>query len=199
VTEAPRAENADSRLKAAGPTAAAIGIITTIVGVSLLVTAPDRPARQVEEAALLAPAAATAAPETAQAEPLLSGPADGDPPLVGLPQVQNQPGATGAVQTSVEIVVKFKDDGRVKDIIDAFWRDPASAKTKFDAWKANRPEFAGLRLDRVTFSNELVLVHDGSAQPAQRPAIMRAIAARLGAAPDINYAEPNMTAHPGGQ
>lgn len=199
MTEAPLAENADSRLKAAGPTAAAIGIITTIVGVSLLVTAPDRPARQVEEAALLAPAAATAAPETAPAQPLLTGPADSDPPLIGVPQVQNQPGATGAVQTSVEIVVKFKDDGRVKDIIDAFWRDQASAKAKFAAWKANRPEFAGLRLDRVTYSNELVLVHDGSAQPAQLPAIMRAIAARLGAASDISYAEPNMTAHPGGQ
>ena len=199
MTEAPQAESGDSRLKAAGPTAAAIGIITTIVGVSLLATAPDRPTRQVEEAALLAPAATTAAPETSPDAPLLTEPAASDPPLIGLPQVQNQPGTTGAVQTSIEIVVKFKDDSRVKDIIDAFWRDQASAKAKFDAWKADRPEFAGLRLDRVTYSNELVLVHDGSAQPAQRPAIMRAIAAKLGAASDISYAEPNMTAHPGGQ
>jgi hypothetical protein len=99
----------------------------------------------------------------------------------------------------MEIVVKFKDDGKVKDIIDAFWRDPASARAKFDALKARRPEFAGLKLDRVTYSNELVLV-DGSATPAdQRLPAMRAIAAKLKDVTDISYAEPNMTAHPGGQ
>ena len=45
----------------------------------------------------------------------------------------------------------------------------------------------------------LVLVRDGSGVPAQRPAAMRAIAAKLGAAADVSYAEPNMTAHPGEQ
>lgn len=184
VTDAPQIDGEDNRLKAAGPTAAAIGIITTIVGVSLLATAPDRPAQRVETSVATAPA------------PL---PGDNLPPVVGLPQVQNQPGSAGAVQTGIELVVKFKDDGRVKDIIDSFWRDQSSAKAKFDVWKASRPEFADLRLDRVTYSNELVLVHDGSVQPAQRTAAMRAIAAKLGAAADISYAEPNMTAQPGGQ
>lgn len=185
MTDAPRTDSGESRLKAAGPTAAAIGIITTIVGVSLLASAPERPAPTGEVAS------ATVAAATSPADP---------PPIVGLPQTQfDQPGAAGAQQTSVEIVVKFKDDGRVKDIIDAFWRDQASAKARFEAWKATRPEFAGLRLDRVTYSNELVLVHDGSALPAQRPAVMRAIAAKLGAAADVSYAEPNMTAHPGEQ
>lgn len=185
MTEGPRTDNAEIRSKAAGPTAAAIGIITTIVGVSLLASAPERPDRTVGEASVTVASAPT--------------PAD-PPPIVGLPQTQvDQPGAAGAVQTGIEIVVKFKDDGRVKDIIDAFWRDQASAKAKFEAWKATRPEFAGLRLDRVTYSSELVLVHDGSALPAQRPAVMRAIAAKLGAAADVSYAEPNMTAHPGDQ
>ena len=88
----------------------------------------------------------------------------------------------------------------MKDIIDAFWKDQASARAKFDALKARRPEFANLKLDRVTYSNELVLVHDGSAAPAaQRLPAMRGIAAKLKDVSDISYAEPNMTAHPGGQ
>ncbi len=99
----------------------------------------------------------------------------------------------------MEIVVKFKDDGKVKDIIDAFWRDQASAKSKFEAWKANRPEFANLKLDRVTYSNELVLVHTAATAADRRLPAMREIAKALGAAADISYAEPNMTAHPGGQ
>jgi len=184
VTDAPRIDGGENRLKAAGPTAAAIGIITTIVGVSLIANSPENPTRPAE-----IPAAASPAP----------APEGSLPPVIGLPQMQNQPGAAGAVQGGIEIVVKFKDDGRVKDIIDAFWRDEGAAKSKFDAWKTARPEFAGLRLDRVTYSNELVLVHDGSVQPAQRPAAMRAIAARLGAAADVSYAEPNMTAQPGGR
>ena len=65
--------------------------------------------------------------------------------------------------------------------------------------KASRPEFAGLKLDRVTYSNELVLVHaDASAANTRLPA-MREIAKKLAGAADISYAEPNMTAHPGGQ
>ena len=184
VTDAPRIDGGEIRLKAAGPTAAAIGIITTIVGVSLLANSPESPARPAATPAAVAPA------------PAPEGPL---PPVIGLPQTQNQPGAAGAVQTGVEIVVKFKDDGRVKDIIDAFWRDQNSARAKFNVWKASRPEFAALSLDRVTYSNELVLVHDGSVQPAQRAAAMRAIAAKLGTTADISYAEPNMTAQPGGR
>lgn len=186
VTDAPRIGDEENRLKASGPRAAAIamGIITTIVGVSLLVNAPQSPPRPVEASLSAVPDPST------QGSP---------PPVTGLLQTQNQPGAAGMVQGDVEIVVKFKDDNRMKDIIDAFWRDQNLARAKFDAWKASRPEFTALRLERVTYSNELVLVHDGSVQPAQRAAAMRAIAARLGAAADISYAEPNMTAQPGGR
>src|SRR5690606_40274731 len=107
----------------------------------------------------------------------------------GVPGVAfDQAPAAGARQLDMEIVVKFKDDGKVKDIIDAFWRDEASAREKFEAFKARRPEFANLRLDRVTYSNELVLVHENGATPEQRLQAMRAIAARLKAADDISYA-----------
>ena len=93
----------------------------------------------------------------------------------------------------------IKDDAKVKDIIDAFWRDQGSARAKFETWKANRPEFSKLKLDRVTYSNELVLVHDGSAPVAERLPEMKTIVTKLAATTDISYAEPNMTAHPGGQ
>jgi hypothetical protein len=185
VSDAHGARPGPSGLKAAGPTAAAIGIITTIIGVSLLASSPETPTA-IPPATLDAPStAAMAAPDPAQP---------------GLPGIQfNQPAATGAPQTGIEIVVKFKNDGPLKDIIDSFWRDQASAKAKFEAWKANRPEFAKLKLDRVTYSNELVLVHDGSGAVADRLPAMKAIAAKLGSVADISYAEPNMTAHPGGQ
>lgn len=172
----------NDRFKAMAPAAGAVGIIGAIVGLSVMTAPAPRTAAPVD------PAVTSANP------PPVS------PDLIpGLVQPQQGQAGAGAVQTGVEIVVKFKNDGAVKDIIDAFWRDQASAKTRFDAWKASRPDFAGLKLDRVTYSNELVLVHDGSVPAPQRSAAMRTIAARLGANSEVSYAEPNMTAHPGGQ
>ncbi len=173
-----------NRMKAAGPTAAAIGIITSIIGVSLIASAPENPA----PSALNPPAMSTPAPASAP------------DPIPGAVSIQSdeQPGQ-GGVQMGMEIVVKFKDDKPIKDIIDAFWRDQGTARAKFETWKANRPEFAKLKLDRVTYSNELVLVHDGSALVAERLPEMKTIVSKLAAASDITYAEPNMTAHPGGQ
>ncbi len=175
-----------NRIKAAGPTAAAIGIITSIIGISLLASSPENPQAPADSL----PPAVGAAPAPAP-EPDLTP---------GLPGIQqNQPGGGAAVTMGMEIVVKFKDDAKVKPIIDAFWKDQAAGKAKFETWKANRPEFARLKLDRVTYSNELVLVHDGSAPAAEQLAAMKTIAAKLGSVTDISYAEPNMTAHPGGQ
>lgn len=184
VTDAREADSSANRMKAAGPAAAAIGIVTTLLGVSLLANSPEKPAT---------PSAAISAPPA-------SAPSPGPDFVPGLPQVQfdQTPGAS-APATGIEVVVKFKDDSRVKDIIDAFWRDQASAKAKFDAWKSSRPDFAKLKLDRVTYSNELVLVHDGSAPAAERLPAMKSIVAKLEGNADISYAEPNMTAQPGGQ
>jgi hypothetical protein len=176
------------RLKAiAAPVAAAaLGIVAAVVGATAL-TSTDAPA----------PALLAGAPPGA---PMAAAP-EAAPPEPGgaLPGVAFDQPAPGAVRTGMEIVVKFKDDGKVKDIIDAFWRDQASAKAKFETWKASHPAFAGLKLDRVTYSNELVLVHDGAGPADARLPVMREIAKKLGASADISYAEPNMTAQPGGQ
>ena len=180
-----------SRFKDAAPLgAAALAVTAAITGVTLLTDNE---------------AAAPAAPPSSESPASADNPASAEAPRQqiqpgGVPGVAfDQAPAAGARQLDMEIVVKFKDDGKVKDIIDAFWRDEASAREKFEAFKARRPEFANLRLDRVTYSNELVLVHENGATPEQRLQAMRAIAARLKAADDISYAEPNMTAQPGGQ
>ena len=133
------------------------------------------------------------------------GPSAGGPGLPGVARDQ-APGAgagapagrSGAPQLGVEVVVKFRDDARVKEIVDLFWRDQAAARVRFEALKADMPEFNNLALDRVTYSNELVLAPTQALPAPQRLPAMREIAARLGKRPDIAYAEPNMTAHPGG-
>jgi hypothetical protein len=175
-----------NRMRGAAPAgAAALAIVALIVGGSLLADQPTTPAP------------ADGLPRGSE---VTSGATPAPEPGSAVPGVAfNQPPGAGAQQMSMEIVVKFRDDAKVKDIIDAFWKDQSSARAKFDTFKAGRPEFASLKLDRVTYSNELVLVHEGGAPPDQRLAAMRAIAARLKNVGDISYAEPNMTAYPGGQ
>lgn len=172
-----------SRIKAVLPAgAAALAVVAAVAGASLMSnTAPSTPIAASEEPVIT----------TSEAQP--------PPPGSSVPGVAFDQAPGGAVAQNMEIVVKFKDDRKVKEITDAFWKDQGSARTKFDAFKSSRPEFAGLSLDRVTYSNELVLVHEGGGAPAARLAAMRDIAGKLKGVGDISYAEPNMTAQPGGQ
>lgn len=178
-----------NRFKDAAPLAAvALAVTAVITGATLLTDNGAAPASM--------PAGSpTITASVAPADTPLQPPQPGGVPGVAFDQAP----AAGARQMDMEIVVKFKDDGKVKDIVDAFWRDQNSAREKFEVFKARRPEFADLALDRVTYSNELVLVHKGGSPPEQRLPAMRAMAARLKAADDISYAEPNMMAQPGGQ
>ncbi len=186
VTEVEGAPPGGSRFKGAAPLAAgALGVVAAIVGIVAL-TGPETPAPLPLPAPFEAPVAVTP-------------PASAPEPGSAMPGVQFDQLPGGAANMGMEIVVKFKDDSKVKDIIDSFWRDQNSAKSKFDAWKAGRPEFSELKLDRVTYSNELVLVHTGASSADRRLLAMREIAKKLAGAADISYAEPNMTAHPGGQ
>ncbi len=171
------------RLKAAAPAAGAIGIIGAIVAGALVISTPG--GEQATPAGDPPPQSAIAPPPT--------GP--------GMPGVQfdQTPPAAGP-QRVVELVVKFKDDAKIKPILDIVWTDPAAAKARFESWKTGRPEFAKLKLDRVTYSNELVLVLADGVPAAERVAAIRDIVKALGAAPDISYAEQQATmAQPGGQ
>ena len=183
-------------IKAAAPAGAgAFAIVAALVAGSILTPHGALPGAS--------PFVAINAPASGQA--LSSGPSTLDLPATpdpgsATPGVQFAQGAPSTLPgQAIEIVVKFKDDAKVKDIVDTFWKNAAAAKAKFEIFKRGRPEMAETVLDRVTYSNELVLVHRGGGAPPQRLAAMRDIAKRLGAASDISYAEPNMTAHPGGQ
>lgn len=181
VQAAPQGEN---RFKGAAPIAAgALGIVAAVIA-AVSLTGPETP---------------TASAPLIEA-PLVSEAPDAAPePGSSLPGVQFDQAPGGSAAMGMEIVVKFKNDGPVKDIIDSFWKDQNSARAKFDAWKAGKPDFASLKLDRVTYSNELVLVHTGASAADTRLPAMREIAKKLAGNADISYAEPNMTAHPGGQ
>jgi hypothetical protein len=184
-----------NRLKAAAPYIGAAAAIVVAIAAGSVLGNSNETRTPATGASLDAPVEAPVASSEAQApQPGSSIPGIAQAPAANVPATR-----PGAPQMGMEIVVKFKDDAKVKDIIDAFWKDQASARAKFDALKARRPEFAHLNLDRVTYSNELVLVHDGGAPVAQRLPAMRAMAAKLKDVSDISYAEPNMTAHPGGQ
>ncbi len=194
-------EAGPNRMKAAAPYVGAGAAVLVAIGAAVSLgnggtrDAPASGAMAPSDASTIEPA--TAAPPATSADPQAPQASSAIPGVAQAPAT-SAPTAGGA-QMGIEIVVKFKDDGKVKDIIDAFWKDEASARAKFEALKARRPELASLRLDRVTYSNELVLVDDGSAPAAQRVSAVRSIAAKLKDVSDISYAEPNMTAHPGGR
>ena len=104
------------------------------------------------------------------------------PPHQALVQ-QSRPART------VEIVVKFRDDGKIKDIVALFWKDSKAASDAFDLFKVNRPDMIDASLSRVTYSSELVLAFPCKKSfPADCLTAAREIAARLMSAPDISYA-----------
>lgn len=177
------ATDPDNRFKGAAPIAAgALGVVAAIIG-AVSLTGPDAPTASAPYQAPVVSEAPAPAPE----------------PGTSIPGVAFDQAPGGAANMGMEIVVKFKNDGPVKDIIDSFWKDQNSARAKFEAWKSGKGDFANLKLDRVTYSNELVLVHTSATAADTRLPAMREIAKKLAGNADISYAEPNMTAHPGGQ
>lgn len=205
------------------PEGSALAIVATLVLGSLL-AAPNRtpgdeaaagPAAPPATDAIDAPAAiataSTATPSSGESAAIetpaspggaATAPAPAAPPassggLVGVAAAEDQRGfgASPPPMTTAEIAVKFRDEQRLKPIADLFWRDAEGARSRFRAFCAERPEFRGLVLDRVTYSNEFVLVYEPGTNPPARQA--RELAARLSALPDVSYAEPSLVAHPG--
>lgn len=166
------ASNDESIRLAAPAGAAALVAIASVVSLSLANNSRSPSS----------PTAATGLPPDQQG-PGLIGPA------------QNQAQGRGSPELGVEIVVKFRDDTLVEEITDLFWRDQGAAQARFSSFKRRWDALSSVRLARVTYSNELVLVSAGSASPQE----MREIARRIGAMSEVSYAEPNSTAQPGGQ
>jgi hypothetical protein len=176
--------------RSVGPAAAALVIIGSIVGGSLMSNVSGDGARSGSIASSNpAPSVEVSRPE----QPTDLGPDQGSIPVIAADQ-----GASTSVSLSPEMVVKFKDDTRIKPVTDLFWKNPAGARRKFLEMRSKRVEFAGLKLDRVTYSNELVLVPDTGSKKTTTAREMRETARKLMKSPDIEYAEVSMTAHPGG-
>jgi hypothetical protein len=202
-----------SKFKAAAPVAAgALAIVAAVAGGSMFVgKGANEPAEMpaVVTEAPASPATPASAPAAApqpgaSTATALPDPAANPPPAAPPPEAAKAPPVVAKPKPGTAIPGLAFDQpapagvAQSVEIVDAFWKDKASAAAKFDALKARRPEFANLKLDRVTYSNELVLVHDGKGPVIQLGA-MRELAAKLGKAADISYAEPNLTAHPGKQ
>jgi hypothetical protein len=160
------------------------------------------PAAPFEQASSIATSSAPATTVAVTSGAVDAGAPSPDPGAgPALPGIQfDQAGASASKPAlGAEIVVKFKDDKKVQDLVDTFWKDAPSARKKFEAFKAGRPEFAGVKLDRVTYSNELVLVPVVDVAADKRVSQVRDLASKMGKAADISYAEPNVTAKPGGR
>jgi hypothetical protein len=198
-----------NRFRNAAPAgAAALAIVVAVVGGTVLTrtgVVDDR--APITQEASASPEAILGGSQAAAPEPLPSVSTGPD-----APSFVPQPAIPGAAQAQigagskmpiggVEIVVKFKDDAKIKDIVDTFWKDAPAARRKFDAFKVGRPEFADMKLDRATYSNELVLAPANLAPADATPDKLRKLAgelsARMGKAADIKYAEPNFRAKPG--
>jgi hypothetical protein len=94
----------------------------------------------------------------------------------------------------IEVIVKFKEDRIVKEIVDSFWVEPEQARRCFERFKQGRAEFKEARLVRVTYSGELVLAFPLPAAAAERRAASQDLLARLNGIADVAYAEPDHTA-----
>jgi hypothetical protein len=170
-------------------------VAAVICGTLVTRHAPETPvAAGFEQPLAAAPRNEAPAPA---ASPEAGPPRPGPGPAVPGVHFDQVGAGAGKPALGVEIVVRFKDDRKVQDMVDTFWKDAPSARRKFEAFKAGRPEFAAVQLDRVTYSNELVLVPIASLAPDKRAAQARNLAAKMGKAADISYAEANVTAKPG--
>lgn len=176
-----------------GPAIAAVAIVGVLVGGSILSAPETNPVLTDAGPVSTAPDAILAI-ESASSPLLTQGPSPSE-----LPVIASDQGAPAVASVSPEMVVKFKIDARVKPIIDQFWKDPGAARKAFLQLRGKRADLNGLMLDRVTYSNELVLVPDAAARKTMGAREMKEAARKLMKSPDIEYAEVTMTAHPGGK
>jgi hypothetical protein len=189
------------RLHALAPAAAALVVVAAVAGASLsrapageeVLVSDTTPSPDATLRLSSAEAGATEGHALADTPSSDTGSHEGagDPEQAGAADVRSP------VSQSVEIVVALKDANAIKPIADAFFKDPAQGRRAYDVFRTRHPAFAGLALDRVTYSSELVLTPVKAPAAGKALVTAREIAARLSAAPDVAYAEPNLIAKPG--
>ncbi|WP_084398453.1 hypothetical protein [Henriciella aquimarina] len=95
----------------------------------------------------------------------------------------------GAEQTRFTLIVKFNGEPVLDEIGKTFRKDPEGAKARFQQWASGKPALAGLRLERASYSGELILVSAGSRSMDEA---IRAIQAM----DNVAYVEPDYSARP---
>lgn len=112
--------------------------------------------------------------------------------LAGPPHPRHPAHSTKPAAATIEIVVRFRDDKQVEDMVNLFWKDPKAAKDKFDSFKRGRTDLAGAALSRATYANELVLAFPCSLPTAANCQVAaRDLAAVIRSSADVAYAEPD--------
>lgn len=96
--------------------------------------------------------------------------------------------------SALEVTLKFTDASVTAGIVKAFWSDPAAAREAFDRLKVKWPAMNPAKLDRVTYSDELVLLFPcDQACSLNRTKAGRDLVSTLAAIPGIAYVEAELT------
>lgn len=98
---------------------------------------------------------------------------------------------TGEPEARLQFLVKLEDGSAWRD---RFLENPAAARAAWTEFTQSHPEFAGLRLERMSYSGEATLELESAApeSAAAQQALSSEIVGRLRGAEGVEYAEPNL-------
>ena len=141
-----------------------------------------------------APAPTIRDPEPARVEPAIAQPQQ------VRPQPPAQPTPVQAESYPVrraDVIVKFRADPAIDQVISTWRRDRASAEAAFAAWAAADPLFSQMTIAGCSYSGELILSKEigGGVVPAE--AEVDTLTEQIRAHSAVAYADPDFTAHPG--
>ena len=97
---------------------------------------------------------------------------------------------SAAAGQAFAIIVRFRNTPELDEIARSFRKDPEGARARFSRWAAGKPALSGLRLERASYSGELVLASSGGRD------VDRVIAA-IKAMDNVAYVEKDYSVQPG--
>lgn len=101
-------------------------------------------------------------------------------------------GSSAIVAAAVQyaIIVKFDAEPALEEIGRNFRKDPEGSRARFQAWAASKPALEGLKLERASYSGELLLTGSGSRS-------LRTVISEIEAMDNVAYVEPDYSAKAG--
>lgn len=97
----------------------------------------------------------------------------------------------------VDFIVRIKDVDAVDKAVSLWRRDRGAAVAAFNAWAANEPAFAGMRLVGCSYSGEVILRHVFEPAAAASESQVDALLERIRGHENVAYADPDFTARVG--